>query len=166
MMNFGVGAERGDVAQLLRRPLLCWCSRYCNTNDFSGVYVDDEEREERPKPNVVHLEKIARPDRMIAQECAPSLAIARRAYGTHVTLYAPLRDADAKLEKLSSDAFGTPRPVLARHAADELDDLRSEARLGRSCCFRTPFPEKAKTITVPPENRLWLDQENGVAPPR
>jgi hypothetical protein len=51
-------AEWRDLAQLLGSPLLGRCTRHANVHDSFGVHVDDEERKDRSKPDVVELKEI------------------------------------------------------------------------------------------------------------
>jgi hypothetical protein len=76
----------------------------------------------------------------------------------------PLRYADAELQELAANALGSPESVLGRHALDEGDDIRSEARLGRTGRAGLSTPEQAKPRAVPSKHGLRFDQEQGIAP--
>ncbi|MGZ3438288.1 MAG: hypothetical protein ACXVDD_02180 [Polyangia bacterium] len=56
------------------------------------------------------------------------------------------------------------RAVLRRHARDERDDLRRQTRLRQRLGLRATSPQAAEQIAVPTQQRLWLDQDQGVAP--
>jgi hypothetical protein len=59
--ELGPDAEGRRLPELLRRPLRRWVPRYPDMHDLFGVDVDDEERKDRPEPDVVGLQDIARP---------------------------------------------------------------------------------------------------------
>src|SRR5450631_2781297 len=57
-------AERRCSAKLLGSPLLAGSPRYRDVHDFARPDTDDEKGEDWPKPDVVGLDEIARPDVM------------------------------------------------------------------------------------------------------
>ena len=82
---------------------------------------DDEERKERAKEQVCHLQEIASPHVLcvIAQECRPVLSCwSRDANVSHIFLDGPLTHVNIQLEQLPTDAFGSPKPVVLRHLLD------------------------------------------------
>jgi len=105
----GADAERGRIAELLRDPGRARVSRHRYAHDLAGPELDDdpgksqkwdEEGKERPEPDIVHLEEVARPDlvQVIVQERRPTLARMRaRSRRTHVLLHGALGDANADL---------------------------------------------------------------------
>jgi hypothetical protein len=97
--------EGRRVAQLLRGPLLGGRARHRNVDDALGVHVNDEEREDRTEPDVVGLQEVAGPDRVVMEECAPALSVvwSRRPRASHVPLDRSLRDADAELQELAAN---------------------------------------------------------------
>ncbi len=64
--HIGTLTERRDFAKLLRRPLFGRCSRDSDVNDFAGLDVDHEKGKQRPKPNIVDLQEVAGPNRIVA----------------------------------------------------------------------------------------------------
>ena len=112
--HIGTLAERRNIAKLLRRPLFSRCSRDSNVNDFAGLDVDHEESEQWPKPNVIDLQEIAGPNRVVREKRLPTLPMRRR-WSTHfpdVSLNRAFGDGDPELEKLTSDTFGSPEAVF------------------------------------------------------
>ena len=95
--------------------------------------------------------------RLSAARCAGPRA-------SHVPLDRALRDADAELQELASNPFGSPEPVLGRHAVDEGDDVRRETRFAWTARAGFPPPEQSESFPVPSQDRLGLDQEQGMAP--
>lgn len=58
--------ERRRVAQLLRSPRLRWSARHRHVHDALGVHVEDEEREDGTEPDIVDLQVIAGPNRVVS----------------------------------------------------------------------------------------------------
>jgi hypothetical protein len=63
---------------------------------------------------------------------------------SHVPLDGSLRDSNAELQKLPSNPFRCPESVLGRHALDQGDDIRSEARLVRTGRAGLSTPEQGE----------------------
>jgi len=70
-----------------------------------------------------------------------------------------------RIQKLASDAFGSPQSVLGNNPSNEGDDVRRDLRLPPSIRFRLAAPEEPETGTVPPQNGLGFDQQHSVTPP-
>ena len=83
--HVGALAEWRNITQLLRRPLLGRCSRDFDVNDFAGLDVDHKEGEQWSKPNIVDLQEVAGPNRMVREKRLPALA--------HAAALADLRPA-------------------------------------------------------------------------
>jgi len=151
-------SEGRGIAQLLRRPSLAARACHSNVNDALGVLVDDKECEDRTKPDVVSLKEVAGPDRMIAQERPPRLAVMPTSAATaaHVLLHRALRNADSKFQELAADSLRSPKAVSPRHASDEIDHswIDSGFRLARA--LRTPAPHDSESFTMPAKDRLGL----------
>jgi hypothetical protein len=60
-------SERRRVAQLLRGPPLRRSARYPDVHDSLRVHVEDEEREDGTEPDVVDLQEIAGPNRVVSE---------------------------------------------------------------------------------------------------
>jgi hypothetical protein len=56
------GTTRGRVPKLLGDPCRVRISRHADVDDAARTEIDNEKCEDRPEPNVVELQKIARPD--------------------------------------------------------------------------------------------------------
>jgi len=92
--------EPRDVRQLLSRPGFGRTPCDSDADHLLRVDVDDEEREERTEPDVVGLQEVAGPHRMVAQEGVPPLAARRSRWSDRadVLLDCPLGDVDAELQ--------------------------------------------------------------------
>jgi len=102
--------------------------------------------------------------RKVRQRCPGARRDGPRA-ASHIPLNCALRDADAELQELASNPLGSPEPVLGRHAVDEGDNLRRDARFAWTVLAGCPPPEHSESFPVPSQDRLGLDQEQGLAPP-
>src|SRR5665213_692382 len=73
--ELGPDAERRSIAELLRRPLLGGSPRRRDVHDFARPDIDDEKGEDGPKPDVVGLDEVARPDVLgvVFEEGRPAL---------------------------------------------------------------------------------------------
>ena len=100
--------ERRELAKLLGGPAFARLARHSEMYDLLRVHIDDEQREKGSKPDIVHLQKVAGPDCVVAQERAPTLIIRWWAHGAYVTLNRSLCDTNSELQKLASDSFCTP----------------------------------------------------------
>ncbi len=124
-------AERGGVAELLRNPARARVGRDPHAHDLARPQLDDEEREERPEPDVIGLKEVARPDlvHVIAQEGRPTLARRRaRSRRPHVLLHRAFGDPDSELQELAADALRAPQSVFTSHCLDELHGFRRDPR--------------------------------------
>src|SRR5258708_39679205 len=83
----------------------------------------------------------------------------------HVLLDCALRHADLQLEQLATNALCSPESILRGHLLDKGDRLGSDPWLG-SGASRAPEPEEPKSLSVPPQNRLRLDEQDRVPPGR
>jgi hypothetical protein len=135
-------------------------------HDATGAQLEDEEGEDGAQEQVGELQEVARPDvrGVVAQERRPRLpGPTRRPGSVHVLLDGALADPDAELQQLALDALGTPQPVLAGHPADERDRLRRGARRAAGPSGPPP-PQPPEAVPVPAEQRLGLDDQQGLTP--
>ncbi len=93
-------------------------ARDAHVHDALRVHVHDEEREDWPEPDIMELQEVASPYRVVLEEGAPGLAIAGRAWRSKEALNRALGEPDAELQELTANALGTPEPILSRHALD------------------------------------------------
>ena len=111
--ELGPDAEWCGFSELLRRPLRGWVPRYPDMHDVFGVDVDDEERKDRPEPDVVGLQKVAGPHGVMVQERTPALPVRRPRLTAlaHVPLHGALGDSDFELDQLTANSLGSPEPT-------------------------------------------------------
>ena len=138
-------------------------------DDASRTQFNDEEDKKRAKPEVVGLEEIACPDvrSVILQKGSPRLGgLSRRGSGADlmdVTSDGAFGQMKTKLAQFILNAFGSPQPVVERHRVDERDDFGSDA-WWTVFRFRLVSPEQAKTLPMPTEQGVGLDDEQGISP--
>jgi hypothetical protein len=158
--ELGSLTERRDVAELLRRPFRGGRTSDANVHNALRIYVDHEERKDRPKPDVISLQEIAGPDCMVSQKCAPSLAARESRWSDfgHVSLDCPFRNSDTELQQFAAYSFRSPQDIFSGHAVDERDDFRVNSRSTAFGIFRLPTPEEPKSLAVPTEHRVWFHE--------
>lgn len=166
--ELGSFTEWRDVPQLLRCPLRSWGTSNTNVHNASRIDIDDEERKDRSEPDIVGLQEITRPDRMVSQERAPILPAREFRWSglDHMSLDRAFCDSDAKLEQFAAYSFRSPQDIFGGNALDECDDFRVNPR---SACFgilRFPAPEKPKSLSVPTKHRFRLHEQKSIAPMR
>ena len=81
----------------------------------------------------------------------------------HVLLNGSFRDANAELQQLTTDPFSSPEPILRCHFLDQRHCLFRYFRLERSCSGFV-LPEEPKTLAMPPQERLWLNNQQCLFP--
>ena len=110
--------------------------------------------------------RVARPDLLgrSVQEGLPGLSSwPAGAHGSHVLLNGPLADADAQFEEFTTKPFCSPQSVVPCHFIDQGDGLCGYPWCGRSC-LGLGLPQELKALTMPPQQRLWLNDEEGLFP--
>jgi hypothetical protein len=134
-------------------------------HDLPRAEIDQEERADGLKPDVIEVQEIARPRlvAMVPQERRPRLpARSATARLLHVLLDCGLGDTDSELEQLAADALGSPEPVLHGQPLDQPDGFsREPCGAGRS---RFLAPEEAESFTVPTQEGLGLHEQESLAP--
>ena len=109
-----VGVEGGGFAQLLGNPSITWGVRDGKMNDPARTQLDDDEDEDRAKPEVVSLKEITSPDLrcVIGEKGGPRLSAAPRGLGashlSDVFGNSPLAETKAQLTQLILNALGPP----------------------------------------------------------
>ena len=123
--ELGPLAEWRDVPKLLSCPFSGWRASDTNVHNSPRIDVDHEECEDRPEPDIVGLQEVASPNRMVLQECAPSLSVREFRWSGpgHISLNRALRDSDAEFQEFAAYSLRAPQDIFSGHAADECDDL-------------------------------------------
>ena len=154
------------LSQLLCGPSVSRRPCYTNVDHSARFEFDDEERKEGAKKQIGHLQEIAGPHVfcVIAQERRPVLSSrSRDANMSHIFLNGPLTHANTQLEQLTTDTFRSPEPIQRGHFLDQRNSLFGYLWFGR-CCSGFVLPEELKSMTMPPQERLWLDNEQRLLP--
>jgi len=101
---------------------------------------------------------------MRVQEGLPGLSSwPAGAHGSHVLLNGALADADAQFEEFTTNPFCSPQSVVPCHFLDQGDGLGGYPWCGRSCPGLV-LPQELKALTMPPQQRLRLDNEQRLLP--
>jgi hypothetical protein len=156
--EFGPFTEWRDVPKLLGRPFRGWRTSDTNVHNALRIDIDDEERKYGAKPDIIGLQEIAGPNRVVSQECSPSLAarkVGRSGLG-HVSLDCALRDSDAEFQEFAAYSLRAPEDIFGSHAVNECEDFRVNSRNWGLVTSRPPTPEKPKSLSVPTKHRFRL----------
>ena len=164
--ELGTFTERRDIPKLLGRPFRSWRTSNANVHHSLRIDMHDEEREDWSKPDVVSLQEIAGPNRMVSQEGAPILPAREFRWSGlgHVTLDRALRDSDAEFQEVAAYSLRAPEDIFSGHAVDERDDLRVNSRSTAFGIFRLPTPEEPISFAVPTEHRVWFHESESFTP--
>jgi hypothetical protein len=98
----------------------------------SRLELDEEKGKERPKEKVSHLQEVTSPDlrRVIAEKRAPLLTSwLVGANRPHVLLNGALAHTQAQFQQFSTNALGSPEPIVRRHLSDQGNRFRGDLRL-------------------------------------
>jgi len=158
--------ERRGLAQLLGDPGIRRVARRAHVDDPPRGQLNHTERVQRAEEQVGDRQEIAGPDLVgvVAEEGRPRLpARARGAMAAQVGLDGALRHADAEFAQFAADPLCPPEWVVGRHLPDQGDGLGWERRPARPGAGFPP-PERAEPRAVPPQQRLRLDEEEGLPP--
>ena len=100
---------------------------------------------------------------MILQKRSPRL---RRwlAASRHVLAHTGFADVDTKLEEFSMDARRSPKRVVAAHLANQLASFDRHAGAAATPMTGFPCPKQAESGSVPSDDRLRFDNDQGRAP--
>ena len=153
------------LSDLLTGPAGCRVGAHVEVDDPSPSVAQDQENVDHPERNRRHGEEVDRDDVLgvVGQESAPGLG--GRSLGLdHVLGDGALADVDAQFEQLSVDAWCAPQRVGCRHLPDQLADLWGYPRSTWISPPALPPPVEAKSSSVPTDNRIGLDDIEGVAP--
>ena len=81
----------------------------------------------------------------------------------HVFLDSALADTQAQFQELSTNPFCAPKPILSGHLPDQGDGFLGDLGRTRSG-LGLMLPDQAKELPMPPEQGVWLDDEEGLFP--
>ena len=124
------------------------------------IDIDHEECEYSSEPDIIGLQEIAGPDRMVLQERAKF----RWSAFAHVSLNRTFGDSNAELHEFAAYSLGAPKDIFGRNAVNECDDFRVNSGTAILGVLRLPKPVNPKSLAVPTEYRFWLHEPQGVAP--
>ena len=85
------------------------------------------------------------------------------AHGSHVLLYGPLADADAQFQEFTTHPFCSPESIVPCHLLNQGDGLLGDPWFGRSSP-RLVLPKEFEALAMPPQQRLWLNDEQRLFP--
>src|SRR2546421_4162971 len=120
----GCLAIRGGFPELLSHPGIGRGSCDAHMDHFPRLQFYDEERKERPKEEVGHLQEVTSPDLcgVSAQKGRPPLASwLLGANVSHILLDRALTDMNAEFQQFPTNAFSTPEPIFLRHLPNQRD---------------------------------------------
>ena len=98
--------------------------------------------------------------RMVVQESLPGLRPPSPA-PRHVLGDGRLSDFDPELQQFAMNARCAPQPVGQAHLSDQAPDLHRNL-WPTATRARLPAPVQSKARPMPPDDRLWLDNGDGV----
>ena len=73
--ELGPLTEWRDVPKLLGRPFRGWRTSDTNVHNALRIDIDDEERKYGAKPDIIGLQEIAGPNRVVREKCLPALTV-------------------------------------------------------------------------------------------
>jgi hypothetical protein len=135
-------------------------------DDCTSVPSENEEGKQRAKEEICHLQAITRPQvfGMVPQEGSPVLPYSSRcARMPHLLLHGTCRDLHAQLEECTTKTLSSPKAILHCHFLDESHGFCGDLWFGR-CCSGRVFLVKLESLAMPPQERLWLDDEKRLLP--
>jgi hypothetical protein len=74
-----------------------------------------------------------------------------------------LTDMDAQFQQLSPNPFSSPKPIVLGHLPDQGDGLGGDLGLV-NLSFGLALPVQAKELSMPPEQGVWLHDEERLSP--
>jgi hypothetical protein len=101
---------------------------------------------------------------MIPHECSPGLPTdAFWASLPHILLDGPFTHANIQFEKFATDTLCSAESVVGCHLLNQGNRLGRKLWLSHTR-LRFAFPEETKKLPMPAQERLWLDEEEGLFP--
>src|ERR1700704_848122 len=151
----GIGALAGD-------PLRRWIGRHAERYQPAPLVPENDQHEEQLEADCRHDKEVhgGNACRMIAEKRLPSL---RRPSPPprHVLGDSRLSDLEPELQQLAVDARRAPEPVGQAHLSDQAPDLNWNLWTTATRA-RLPAPVQPETGPMPPDDRLGLDNGDGV----
>ena len=131
----GCLAIRGGFPELLSHPGIGRGSCDAHMDHFPRLQFYAEERKERPKEKVSHLQEVTGPDirRVIAEKRAPLLTSwLVGANRPHVLLDGALTHVYPQFQQFPANALSSPELIFLRHLPNQRDGLWGDLRRMRS----------------------------------
>src|SRR5215469_12058712 len=152
--------------QLLGGPGVGRRASDAHMDDLTRVQINDEEGKQGAKEEVGDLQEITGPDvfGMIVQEGLPGLS--SWPCGTdlpHVLLNGPLADVDSQFEQFATNTLCSPQAIVPGHLLDQGHGLLGDPWLERSCPGLV-LPKELEALAMPPQERLWPNDEQRLLP--
>ena len=135
-------------------------------NDPARTEIDDEECEDRPEPQIVKLEEVARPyfAPMIVEKRRPRLSDRTGRVGSpHVPLDRPLAHMDADFEQFTPNSLGAPEVVFPGEPLDHANRFGGDTGSWWSVPRLLP-PKAAKARSVPAKDRFRFHEQECIPP--
>src|SRR3954469_23254962 len=107
---------------------------------------------------------------MVVQEASPRLtlaAVTRSSFtnSAHILLDGALGNLNIQLQQFTTDAFGSPQPVILRHLLDQRDGFGCEFRLAPIVDrTRLVFPEEPEASPMPAQQGIGLHNQERILP--
>src|SRR5437764_10281448 len=125
-----------------------------NQEDVQNLKPDRRNREEIRRNHIFHV---------VLQKRSPALR--RRSFVSHQILtYSRLADVDAEFQQLTVDLGRTPERVPATHSSNELAYFLRHGRSSTLTMATLPRPEQTKSLPLPANYRICLDNHQGPPP--
>ncbi len=153
-------------SELLRHPGIGRGTCDADMDHTPCPEFDEEEREERSKEEISHLQEVTGPDifGVVAQERRPILpSWSWCAHGSHVLLNGPLAHMHAEFQQFPTNPLSSPQSILRCHLPNQGNGFCSYLRRIRSS-LRPTLPGEVKKLPMPTQQRLWLNNQKGLLP--
>src|SRR3954471_13173033 len=125
-----------------------------NEEDVQNLKPDRRNREEVRRNHIFHV---------VLQKRSPALR--RRSFVSHQILtYSRLANVDAEFQQLAVDLGRTPERVLATHSPNELAYFLRHGWPSTLTMATLPCPEQTKSLPLPANDRICLDNHQSPSP--
>lgn len=141
-------------------------ARHPKVHHAPRTKLNEEEDKHLAEEQIYHQQEIAGPNVLgvILQESRAGGAWPwPRSDLTNVFLNRGFGDREAQLEKFPLDPFGMPQLIVLGHLLDQSDRVRGECAASAPMA-RLELPEEAKSLAMPAQERVRLEDEGGVFP--